>query len=230
MMYTIKLDTKEAMRMLNNVVAYSDGFIKETKAKQSTVASKLANASIEAFYDYLDGLARTNPGILHHVYEWGNVGNPEARLVELKKSLSGGKSVAIDAEFLTSVSTPAGANEPFYEKATIMEEGIPITIQATNAKAMFFEYNGEEYFTAGPITIENPGGEAVRGSFIRAFEEFYNIYFEQVYLRAIRFYDHFSETREYAKNFPAAVKSTNAAIIGKTTALKWILSMPGDDV
>ena len=229
-MYTIKFDGKEAMKMLNNIVAYSDGFIKETKAKQSTVASKLADTSIDAFYEYLDGLARTNPGMLHHVYEWGNIGNPEARLVELTKALGRGNSVAIDSEFLTSTSIPAGGTEPFYEKVTIMEEGIPITIQAVNAKAMFFEYNGEEYFTAGPITIENPGGSEVRGSFVRAFEEFYNIYFDQVYLRAIRFYDHFSETKGYAQNFPAAVKSANASGIGRTTALKWILSMPGGNL
>jgi hypothetical protein len=227
-MYSIKFDSKEAMKILSNVVAYSDGFIKETKAKESTVASKLANASIEAFYDYLDGLARTNPGMLHHVYEWGNVGNPEERLVELKKSISRGGAVSIDTDFLISSSIPQGGNEPFYEKATIMEDGIPITIQATNAKAMFFEYDGQEYFTAGPITIENPGGEAVRGSFVKAFEEFYNVYFDNVYLRAIRFYEHFSNTKAYAKNFPAAVQSANASGIGRTTALKWILSMPGD--
>lgn len=229
-MYKVKFDAKEAMKILDNVVAYSDGFIKETKAKESTVASKLADTSIEAFYDYLDGLARTNPGMLHHVYEWGNVGNPGARLVELKKELSRGGSVSISSDFLASSTVPAGGTEPFYEKATIMEEGIPITVQAVNAKAMFFEYNGEEYFTAGPITIENPGGEAVRGSFLRAFEEFYNIYFDQVYLRAIRFYDHFSESKQYAKNFPAAVRSANAAGIGRSTALKWIMSMPGEDV
>lgn len=227
-MYSIKFDSKEAMRILDNIVSYSNGFIKETKAKESTVASKLADASIEGFYDYLDGLARTNPGMLHHIYEWGSVGDPEARLVELKKSFARGSSVSIDSEFLTSSSTPNGGTEPFYEKATIMEEGIPITIQAINAKAMFFEYNGEEYFTAGPITIENPGGEAVRGSFVRSFEEFYNVYFENVYLRAIRFYDHFSDGRRYSQNFPAAVKSANAAGIGRTTALKWIMSMPGD--
>lgn len=228
-MYAIKFDGKEAIEMLDNIVKYSDGFIKETKAKESTIASRLADSSIQGFYDYLDALARTNPGMLHHIYEWGNVGNPEARLVELKKKLARGGSVEIDSDFLTSTSIPSGSSEPFYEKATIMEEGIPITIQAVNAKAMFFEYNGEEYFTAGPITIENPGGEAVRGSFVQAFEEFYNVYFDQVYLNAIRFYDHFSQTQLYSKNFPAAVKSANAAGIGRTTALKWILSMPGDE-
>ena len=33
-MYALKIDSKEAMRMLNNLVDYSDGFIKETKAKE----------------------------------------------------------------------------------------------------------------------------------------------------------------------------------------------------
>lgn len=228
-MYSVKVDGKKLNKMLNNVVKYSDGFIKETKAKQSTVTSKLSETSINAFYDYLDGLARTNPGMLHHVYEWGNIGNPDARLVELKKSL-GVNSATITSDFLISNSTPESGSEPFYEKATIMEEGIPITVQAVNAKAMFFQSNGQEYFTAGPIVIENPGGEETRGSFLRAFEEFYNVYFDQVYLRAIRFYDHFSNPKSYSRNFPSAAQSSNAGQIGRTTALKWILSMPGEEL
>ena len=227
-MYTIKFDSKEAMKMLNNVVSYSNGFIKETKAQEKTVASKLASTSIQAFYDYLDTLARTNPGMLHHVYEWGAVGDPDARLVELKKRLTG-KSANIDSEFVTSSSIPEGGSEPFYEKAEIMEEGIPITVQAVQAKAMFIQYNGDEFFTAGPIVIENPGGEGVRGSFLTAFEEFYNEYFENVYLRAIRFYKHFENPKGFESNFNTAVNSRNAEGIGKTTALKWVMSMPGED-
>lgn len=228
-MYSIKFDGKEATKMLNNIVAYSNGFIKETEAKQSTITKKLAETSIEAFYDYLDVLARTNPGMLHHVYEWGQVGNPEARLVELKKEISSGKSAVITSDFLTSESTPEGGNEPFYEKATIMEEGLPITVQSVQAQAMFFQINGEEYFRTGPIVIENPGGEATRGSFLRAFEEFYNVYFDNVYLKAIRFYDHFRNPKGFASGFNRAAKSGNAAGIGRTTALKWVMTMPGEE-
>lgn len=228
-MYSIKFDGKEAMKMLNNIVDYSDGFIKETRAQQKTVASRLAETSIDAFYDYLDVLARTNPGMLHHIYEWGSVGNPDARLVELQKRLTG-KSAIIDSEFISSSSIPEGGSEPFYEKATIMEEGIPITVQAVQAKAMFIQYQGEEFFTAGPIVIENPGGEGVRGSFLRAFEDFYNNYFEQVYLRSIRYYDHFENPKGFSSNFGAAVKSANAGSIGRTTALKWVLNAPGENL
>lgn len=228
-MYSIKFDSKEAKKMLDNIVAYSNGFIQETKAKESTIISRLANTSIEAFYDYLDGLARTNPGMLHHVYEWGSIGDPGSRLVELKKELSSSRGATITADFLTSSSIPEGGSEPFYEKVEIMEEGIPVTIQAVEAQAMFFQIGGQEFFRTGPIVVENPGGEATRGSFLRAFEEFYNIYFDQVYLRAIRFYDHFENPKGFVPGFNQAARSSNAAGIGKTTALKWVMNMPGED-
>lgn len=226
-MYSIKFDGKEAKKMLDNIVDYSNGFIRETQAKKSTIASRLAETSIEAFYDYLDGLARTNPGMLHHVYEWGAVGDPGARLVELKKSI--GKTTSeIDADFLTSSSVPEGGSEPFYDKVEVMEEGIPVTVQAVQARAMFFQIDGQEFFRAGPIVIENPGGEATRGSFLQVFEEFYNNYFDEVYLRSIRFYDHFKKSQAYKDNFGRGAKSTGARSIGRTTALKWIMTMPGE--
>lgn len=227
-MYSIAFDSKKAMKVLNNVVKYSDGFILESQAQEKTVASKLASTSINEFYDFLDQLARTNPGILHHVYEWGQVGNPEGRLYELKKILSGSNKVGIDADFLPSDSIPDGSNQPFYDKAEIMEDGITVVVNEVEAQALFFEIDGQEFFRTGPIVIENPGGEAVRGSFLRSFEEFYNVYFDQVYLRAIRFYDHFSESRQYEVNFPTAANSSNAESIGRKTALSWILNMPGE--
>lgn len=214
--------------MLNNVVAYSDGFIKETKAKEGFVTNKLASTSIDSFYNYLDVLSRTNPGILHHVYEWGQVGDPSSRLVELKKVV-GGTKASIDANFIPSTSVPEGASEPFWNKAEVMEEGITVTINEVDAKALFFQVGGEEFFRMGPIVIENPGGEEVRGSFVRAFEEFYNVYFDQVYLRSIRFYDHFRTAPGYAKNFSSAIRSSNAYGIGRQTALSWVTKAPGDD-
>lgn len=229
-MYSIKFDGKEAKRMLDNIVSYSEGFIKETKAKEPTITSRLAETSIEAFYDYLDGLARTNPGMLHHVYEWGAVGNPGARLVELKKQLAGSRGANILADFIQSSSIPEGGNEPFYDKAEIMEEGIPITVQATEAQAMFFQIGNQEFFRTGPIVIENPGGEETRGSFLEAFEEFYNVYFDDVYLRAIRFYEHFENPRGFTPGFNRAVRSANAGSIGRSTALQWVLRMPGEDI
>jgi hypothetical protein len=110
-----------------------------------------------------------------------------------------------------------------------MEEGITVQINEVSAQALFFQVDGEEFFRTGPIVIENPGGEQVRGSFVRVFEEFYNNYFDQVYLRSIRFYDHFTKSREFESGFNSAVRSGNASSIGRKTALSWIINAPGED-
>jgi len=222
------INSKQAMKVLNNVVDYSEGFIRESKARESYVAGKIASTSITGFYEYLDVLARTNPGMLHHVYEWGQVGDPGSRLVELKKILAG-KKVGVNAKFLPSTSVSENGSEAFWNKAEIMEEGITVEINEVSAQALFFQIDGEEFFRTGPIIIENPGGEQVRGSFIRAFEEFYNNYLDQVYLRSIRFYDHFTKSREFESNFNAAVRSGSAASMGRRTALSWIINAPGED-
>ena len=227
-MLSIEFKTKDLNKMLNNLVSYSQGFLTETKAKQGYINTKLGKTSINAFYQYLDGVARMHPGMLHHIYEWGQVGNPSSRLVDLNLT-SSNQGVIIGAELLQSESIPNGGTEPFYEKATIMEEGIPVTIKEKEAQALFFEIDGVEYFRMGPITIMNPGGAETRGSFVRVFEDFYNNYFTQVYLRAIKFYDHFRNPIDYERNFKSAVKMGNARMLGKTTALSWIARMPGDD-
>jgi hypothetical protein len=228
-MYKAMFEFKDAMKIMNNSVTYAQAFATELAAQEPKIASRLADTSIDAFYDYLDGLARVAPGMLHHVYEWGEVGNPEGRLVELKKIISGGGTVGITSELLDSTSIKPGSNEPFEKKATIMEEGIPVTINEVNAEALFFEIDGEEFFRLGPITITNPGGDAVRGSFVKVFEEFYNGYFNDVYLRSIKYYEHFSSPVTFERNFTSAVRG-NAASQGKAAALSWVLRAPGDSL
>jgi hypothetical protein len=224
-MYSVRFDGKKAMKTLNNIVKYSEGFIRETKAKEGYVASRMADMSIEGFYDFLDNLARTSPGMLHHVYEWGQVGNPSARLYELKKQLTGKQSVKISSTFLPSTSVSENSSQPFTDKAEIMEEGIQIVIDEVQADALFFQVNGEEFFRSGPIVIANPGGEAVRGSFLKSFDTFYNKYFEDVYLRSINFYEYFRRPEIFAKNFGAGARG--GASVGRQTALSWIRNMPG---
>jgi len=224
-MVSAKIDGKKAVKVLNNLVAYTDGFITETKAQQGTIVNKLSKLSIEGFYEYLDQLARVNPGMLHHVYEWGRVGDPGSRLYELKRKLT--KSNAeIYAEFLQSEVPSPSSDQVFYDKATVMEEGITVVVNEVSAEALFFEVDGVEYFRTGPIIIENPGGPEVRGSFVAQFEEFYNTYFDRIYLDAIRFYQYFMDAKPYEQNFNAAMKSSNSRAIGKRTALSWIMNMP----
>ena len=164
--------------------------------------------------------------MLHHVYEWEGVGDPMERLYDLSLQVNN-TSAVIDAEFLESNVPSQDGGEPFYNKAIIMEEGIPVVINEKNAKALAFTINGEEYFRVGPITIPNPGGEATRGSFVEAFNEFYGKYFTEVYLSAIKFYDYFSNPKVYENYFSSGVKGGGSST-GKAAALSWITKAPGE--
>jgi len=224
-MYKVKMDGREAKKMLKSLVEYTDGFITETKAQESMIMARLSKASVDEFYDYMDQLARVNPGMLHHVYEWGRVGDPNSRLFQLKRAL-GKKTAVIEADFLQSETPTNTSDQVFYDKARIMEDGITVSIQEVEAEALFFEVDGTEYFRTGPIIVENPGGPEVRGSFVKAFEEFYGRYFEEVYLRAIRYYQYFMDAKPYEQNFSSAIKSSDPRGIGRKTALSWVMNMP----
>lgn len=224
----MKINATKFNNTLTNLVKYTQGFIDEAKNSEAKLSKKISNMSIDVFYDYMDGLARSHPGMLHHVYEWGQVGDPFARLFELRMSLSGKKST-IGADFLESSSVADNSKEPFYDKAYMMEEGIPVVVDEKDAQVLFFEIDGEEFFRHGPIYIANPGGSATRGSFVRAFNDFYALYFQDFYLKSIRFYKHFSTSKEYQKNVRMGTRSRNAYNLGKRAALSWIEKAPGDN-
>jgi hypothetical protein len=225
-MIGFKFDGKAVKKALKNVVDYTEGFVGEVKSQEQYIASKVADLSIEEFYDYLDQLARINPGLLHHVYEWGRVGDPDSRLYDLKKILMGKSNVGVEADFLESETISETSDQVFYNKAKIMEEGIPIVIQEVKAQALFFEVDGEEFFRTGPIVIENPGGPAVRGSFVKNFEEFYGRYFQSVFLNEIRFYQYFVDAKPYEEGFASAIAGS-ARNTGKAKALSWVSRMFG---
>jgi len=225
-MITAKFNTKDFTKVVNNVISYSNEFMKEAKLNERKIAKEIADSSIEGFYLYLDGLARMHPGMLHHVYEWGQVGDPFARLFELNSQISG-KAVKVSAEFLDSDSIPSTGTEPFIDKAEVMEYGETVVVTEKEAQALFFEIDGEEVFVRGPIVIPNPGGEAVRGSFVEAFNEFYESYFTQVYLKSINLYKEIEQMRPYRTNFKSAVKGSNARTAGKGAAQQWVQSIGG---
>jgi hypothetical protein len=224
-MITARIKGDNVIKMLKNSVQYSSAFASELKKNQDILNRKVGQESIDAFYDYLDGLARSHPGMLHHVYEWGNVGNPTERLFELTMT-SNRTSAVIDAQFLESRVPSPTSTEPFYDKAEIMEDGRTVTINQVEADVLFFEIDGEEFFRSGPIVIANPGGEATRGSFLQAFDEFYGSYFTEVHLKAIRFYQYFANPKVFEKYFASATKG-GASSKGRKAALSWIMNAPG---
>jgi len=224
-MITARIKGDNVIKMLKNSVEYTGSFASELKKNQDILNKKVGEESIDAFYNYLDGLARSHPGMLHHVYEWGNIGNPTERLFELTMT-SNRTSAVIDAQFLESRVPSPTSTEPFYDKAEIMEDGRTVTINQVEADVLFFEIDGEEFFRSGPIIIANPGGEATRGSFLQAFDEFYGSYFTEVHLKAIRFYQYFANPKVFEKYFASATKG-GASSKGRKVALSWIMNSPG---
>lgn len=224
----VKFDLKDFNKKMKNAVDYSTGYIAETKKSESKLAKKLGNSSIESFYDFLDAMASMHPEMLHHVYEWDATGNSGARLYKLTMNAGGGSTVAINSDFLPSSSISDPYSTPFVNKAEVMEMGIPVVIEQRNAQALFFTDGGQEFFRMGPIVIENPGGPAVRGSFLKFFEMFYNEYFDQVYLNSIGFYRHMSQSREFERSWATGVNGGGSGA-GIRAAQRWITSAPGDD-
>jgi hypothetical protein len=119
-----------------------------------------------------------------------------------------------------SLSVKEGSTVPFYDKARIMESGVPIVIRPRKAQALAFEDDGETVFVKSEVTVENPGGSQVQGGFERAFDSFFNRFFSQAFLRV-------SGVAQYLEN-PALYKANLAKgkrggrPVGIETGYRWI--------
>jgi hypothetical protein len=109
---------------------------------------------------------------------------------------------------------------PFYDKARIMENGIPVTIRPTKSQVLKFNGPNGEVFTRRPIKIENPGGDEAYKGFESAFDEFMLRYFKQSFLRASGLYDYIKKPSLYKKNLKAGSKMGRSK--GIDTGFKWI--------
>ena len=163
-------------------------FIKTLKANQDILNQNLGNESIDAFYEYLDGLARNHPGMLHHVYEWGKLGMPSGRLFFLWKESATNGTLIIKPGFIQSrtkvpvdpllripgrTGKSVASKHIFRNKASVMESGR--TIVYRTSKNLPMTQDGKVRFVAAGTVIRNPhpGGKEVKGSF----ENYFNYWF-----------------------------------------------------
>jgi hypothetical protein len=177
------VDDKKFMQEMNNFVAYAQGFLDGTKIGKPKLLRNLGEELKQMVAEYIDTSARLNPSALHHVYEWYQTGSSAARLFDIKYQVVGG-GLSIDSTFSQSTSIPNGSKTPFYDKARIMESGVPVTINPVSSQALAFEQDGKTVFASGPVTVENPGGDDVAGSFEATFKEFFALYSSQSILLA----------------------------------------------
>ena len=223
-MIKLKFDTRQFDKEINNLMEYSVGFLEGAKRGKVELLKEVGERTKELLGQYLDSSARTNPALLHHVYEWYQTGSPEARLFDLEYRAASG-SLSINATFRQSTSVKAGSKTPFYDKAAIMERGISVTVVPRSAQALAFEDNGEQVFTKQPVTIDNPGGSQVAGGFERTFSEFFERYFTQSFMRASGLDERLRNASAFVRGFNQGKKRGKA--YGNQVGYNWIAGKGG---
>jgi hypothetical protein len=209
-------------RDMNNVIQYSIGFLDGAKAGKPAFLASLGAATSEVMKEFIDSIARTDPAMLQHMYEWEQNGLPAGRLYDINYTVSN-LGLSMSATFRQSTSIKEGSKVPFYDKARIMEQGIPVVIRPQRAKVLAFNDNGEQVFTRQPVTVSNPGGNEAKGGFEKVFETFFTQYFTQSFIASSGILEYLKSPVVYSKNLPAGQRLGKSK--GVQTGYRWIANV-----
>ena len=204
---------------MSNIVDYSVGFLEGIHRGKTVFLKTLGLETVELMKEFIDSNARVNPEMLHHIYEWHQTGSPSARLYDISYTTSQ-LGLSFKSSFSQSTSIKNGSRTPFYDKARIMEEGIPVTIRPRLAQVLAFEDNGEMVFTKNEVRIDNPGGTAVEGGFEKVFDMFFNRYFSRAFLRVSGVAKYLENPIVYKKDMAAGKRMGRSK--GISTGYRWI--------
>ena len=219
-MFSVKFDLKKFNKDMKNLISYSDGFIEGAMLGRRPFLDNFGKVIVEGMKQFIDSMAKVDPQILHHVYEWNQVGSPSARLYNLSYAVTPA-GIVIGSSFRQSTSVKQGSKEPFYDKARIMEAGIPIRIAPKESRVLVFEDNGETVFTTKPVQINDPGGEAVQGGFQKTLNVFFSQYFTQAFLISSGIMGRLQNLSAYKKNLNVGIKMGRSK--GKEAGYRWIV-------
>lgn len=217
----VAMDSRSLEKKLTNIVKYSVGFLEGAQSGKKIFLDNMGGRVIEALNRYVDAMARSDRDALHHVYEWYQTGSPAARLFDLTYTVSN-LGLSIKSSFRQSTSVSKDSTTPFYDKARIMELGIPVTIKPKKASALVFEDAGETVFTKNPITVHDPGGVEAQYGYGFVFDSFFNNYFTQAFLKSSGLSDYISNPVSYKHNFAAG--ATGGKSLGKKVGYTWIIN------
>jgi hypothetical protein len=215
----VTTNSKQFQAQMNNIVQYSLGFLDGVKKGKTLFLKNLGQGTIQAMAAYVDVSAKGNPNALHHVYEWYQTGSPSARLFDIDYTVSNA-GLTFNSKFRQSRTLKEDSNTPFYNKASIMENGVPVVISPKKSSVLVFEQGGKTIFTKNSVTVRNPGGDYVEGSFEKTIDEFILKYFKQSFLRASGMYDYIKNPVLYKKNIKVGSKMGKSK--GIDTGFKWI--------
>jgi hypothetical protein len=184
----IEVDATEAVATFKAV--RNIGVSIDTDAHMSDLMDASMKIMKQDFQQYVDMLAMNMPSRFHHVYEWGQIGNPAAALWETLAT-GRGRDRAVTFEFRPSVTVvpipdvpPSKSGKQLQEihvftwKAPVMEYGEAVHIAARNSNVLAFpnpdlESDRPLIFTRSPVVVRNPGGTAVQGAFTTTFSDWW---------------------------------------------------------
>lgn len=222
-MYTVRFDTNQINSTLRNSISYSYGFLDGAQKNKIIFNKMLGEITLEALNKYIDAQARMDPESLHHVYEWNATGSPGARLFSIEV-LPSKNFIIFEGKFLPSSSVSETSDEPFVDKANVMENAISVTIEPKLSDVLVFQDAGQTVFTTKSIYIENPGGDAVAGSFGRVVEDFFDNYFTNALLQPM--IQKLSNATEYVSFFGSGAKMGSS--VGVVAGKKYITNIGVD--
>ncbi len=167
------------------------GFLKELSTKIGTsrhigpVLKYTHSLMSDEFTEYMSVVSAAQPSRLHHVYEWGQVGDPTAKLWEDKLIGGGNNRTATFTWKASKQIVPVRddfrekgvkAIHVFVWKAPVMEYGKDIVIRPKRGKFIAYftgptdpETKYKMQVTSNPITVTDPGGKLTKGSFTREY-------------------------------------------------------------
>lgn len=218
-MIKMSINSTAFKKDMQNIVNYSFGFLEGVQKGKPAFFRNLGANVKEILENYIDSNARINPEALHHVYEWYQTGSANARLFDVQYSINN-NGISFITQFKQSTTIKSGSNVPFYDKARIMEDGIPVIIKPRQSDVLVFEQSDGTVFTKASINVADPGGTQVQGSFEKVINTFFRAYFTQSFMRSSGISDYFKNPIVYKKNFSAGKRSGRSK--GIETGYRWI--------
>jgi RNase P/RNase MRP subunit p29 len=218
------VDSRQFEKDMHNIMQYSEGFLDGVQVGKTLFFKNLGAELSMVIKDFVDSNARQDPQMLHHIYEWYQVGKPGARLYDINYTFSN-LGLSFMSTFSQSRSIQKGSTVPFYDKAKIMEQGTRVTIKPKKASVLRFEQDGQEIFVSGKVVVDNPGGDRVQGSFEKVFNSFFTSFMTQSFLRASGIQRYIEAPELYKKNMATGKRAGKVA--GFSTGYRWIIGAAG---
>lgn len=203
------------------MVQYSNGFLEGAQKGKNLFLQNLGKSMSEILGSYLDSNAKVDPAVMQHMYEWDKTGSPDARLFDLDYTVTG-DGLSINSTFRQSSSVKDGSKVPFYDKARIMEYGIPVVITPKNSGVLSFTDGGTQVFTKNPISVQDPGGIQAQGGFEKTFKSFFDNYLTQSFLQSSGLAKYLENPTTFNSNL--SMSKTGGRSLGVTTGFRWITS------